>query len=310
MISPWRLLSLMSNNNHQSGFIAIDKPAWISSFDVIRSLRKITGIRKIGHSGTLDPFATGLLVCCIGAYTRLAKYIEAEDKCYTATIKLGEKSDTGDPEGKIIQRAELPQEPFDSGSLALKAKELTELPIPAYSAIKLEGKRAYALARAGQELNMPVRATKINEFSFISHADGTLINAQGELSYSCTVSKGTYIRSLSEWLAEQLGTLAYTIELRRVRTGSIDITMAAQLEELSHDNWQKHLLEPKFVLAHLNEYHTNDEDLSRLSNGGDLPLPQELLGLQSDVAMYDAADNLIAIGKIENDKLQPRIVLR
>jgi tRNA pseudouridine55 synthase len=297
------------NNNKQSGFIAIDKPAWISSFDVIRSLRKITGIRKIGHSGTLDPFATGLLVCCIGAYTRLAKYVEAEDKCYSATIKLGEKSETGDPEGAIIETAELPKKPYAINAIVQKAMELTELPIPAYSAIKLDGKRAYALARSGHELEMPVRAMKINEFSFIPHADGSIIDRTGTLSYRCTVSKGTYIRSLSEWLAEQLGTLGYTLTLRRQSIGIISITQAVQLDELNNDNWQNYLLEPKFVLAHLSEYHTKDEDLPRISNGGDLLLPPELLGLQTDIAMYDTAENLIAIGKAENDKLQPRIVL-
>ncbi|MDD3235014.1 MAG: tRNA pseudouridine(55) synthase TruB, partial [Candidatus Cloacimonetes bacterium] len=114
-------------NSNIQGFIAIDKPAGITSFDVIRRLRKITGIRKIGHCGTLDPFATGLLICCIGSYTRLAKYIEAEEKSYFATVQLGAQSETGDTEGSITKTAEVPSQIIETEKLKQTALALVEL---------------------------------------------------------------------------------------------------------------------------------------------------------------------------------------
>lgn len=292
-----------------SGFIAIDKPEWISSFDVIRSLRRITGIRKIGHSGTLDPFATGLLVCCIGSFTRLAKYVESEDKGYLATVKLGEQSETGDPEGQIVARAALPNLPLDVRGLREKALALQELAIPAYSAMKVDGKRAYDLARAGKELIMPIKPTRISEFELIPFADGEYINAEGELNYRCTVSKGTYIRSLSEWLAAQLGTLGYTTSLRREWIGNIQIDSAVCLDSLNRENWQSYLLQTSSVLERLSSVCVSQEDLARLANGVALPIPTDLAEGQDDVAMYNQDNILVAIARREADKLQPVIVL-
>jgi tRNA pseudouridine55 synthase len=292
-----------------NGFIAIDKPQWLSSFDVIRKLRKITGIRKIGHCGTLDPFATGLLICCIGSYTRLAKYVEAEQKGYSVTIKLGEKTDTGDPEGKITETGCIPSRINDVDLIVSKALAITSLPVPSYSAVKLDGKRAYALARAGQTVVIPDRATSITDFRFVASPDGEIISHHGEVSYLCTVSKGTYIRSLSEWLANQLGTVGYTQILCRESIGNITINTAVKLDVLNQENWREHLLEPKFVLADLLSHTVNEEDYLRISNGGDIPSPKEWLDSNQDVALYNYEGSLIAICEVVGNVLQPRIVL-
>ena len=132
------------------GFLLIDKTAGITSFDVIRRLRKLTGIRRIGHCGTLDPFATGLLICALGSYTRLIGYLEALDKSYEATVLLGKSTSTGDPEGEINQISPVNTDCIDPEYLKAAALALKELPIPIYSAVKIGGKRAYTLARAGE----------------------------------------------------------------------------------------------------------------------------------------------------------------
>lgn len=148
-----------------NGFLLIDKPEGISSFDVIRKLRKITGIRKMGHTGTLDPFATGLLIVCLGKYTRLAQFIEAHSKVYQVSASFGSKTDTGDPTGKVTETTELPEALPNISDLINSALSLQSLAIPAYSAVKINGKRAYQYAREGKEPDIPDREVTIHEFS-------------------------------------------------------------------------------------------------------------------------------------------------
>jgi len=292
-----------------SGFIAINKPQNISSFDVIRRLRKITFIRKIGHSGTLDPFATGLLICCIGSYTRLAKFIEAESKTYIATIKLGQQSETGDTEGNIIAEAPLPTGIIDFSALAQKAMALSELPVPAYSAIKINGIRAYDLARTGMELDMPIRSTTITDFSFLPLPDSSLISPDGLISYRCTVSKGTYIRSLSEWIAREMNTLGHTISLQRVAIGHVSLASAVDLDSLTPDNWQSHLISPQIILRKLPCCFLEGHQERHIENGGDIPLPPNWSVELHLCTLYNTLGNLLAIGLCNGDSIHPIIVL-
>lgn len=292
-----------------SGFIAINKPKDISSFDVIRRLRKVTSIRKIGHSGTLDPFATGLLVCCIGSYTRLAKFIEADSKTYVATIKLGEQSETGDTEGNIIAKAPLPDQHVDFYALAQKVMQLSELPVPAYSAVKINGTRAYTLARSGVELDMPLRATTITDFTFIPNSDAPYISSKGFLSYRCTVSKGTYIRSLSEWIARELNTLGHTVALERVAVGSITLASAVNLADLNPDNWQSHLITPQIALHKLPPCYLDYDMVKLIETGRDIPIPPDLSEEAGFCALYNQIGQLFAIGSCISDHIHPVIVL-
>ncbi|MDD2229143.1 MAG: tRNA pseudouridine(55) synthase TruB [Candidatus Cloacimonetes bacterium] len=298
-----------STASESSGFIAIDKPAGITSFDVIRRLRRITGIRKIGHCGTLDPFATGLLICCIGSYTRLAKYVESEEKAYYATIQLGAQSETGDTEGTIIKTADVPSQLIDPEQVQQTALSLSELPVPAYSAIKLNGTRAYTLARSGVEMDMPIRATKISVFQLIAWEDGSIINDVSQLSYRCTVSKGTYIRSLSEWLAQQIGTLGYTIQLRRESIGVTSIEKAVTLEALNPDNWKQSLISPRQVLSRLTSLELDDVQEKCISNGGDIAIPSDIQITNPTCALYNTTNKLLAIGEVSIDSIHPIIVL-
>lgn len=198
-----------------SGFLLIDKPAGCSSFDVIRQLRRITGIKKIGHTGTLDPLATGLLICALGANTRLCKYLEAEDKTYSATVRLGIQTDTGDAEGEIVRESEVIPEQFDE-DLRTQVEQLEELLPPQHSALKVRGLPAYAYARRGEEVELAPRPARISEFQILSYSPPNL-------NYVCQVSKGTYIRSLSEFIASCLGTVGHTINLRREAIGTVEV---------------------------------------------------------------------------------------
>ncbi len=288
-----------------NAFIAIDKPAGITSFEVIRCLRRITGIRKIGHTGTLDPFATGLLICCIGSFTRLASFVEAGDKTYSATVQLGQTSTTGDPEG-IIEAVDLPSTVCDYQEIAGKALELSELPVPIYSAVKISGQRAYKLARNGEEMIIPPRGVRISQFEFSSWPDGSVINHNNQFSYRCRVSKGTYIRSLSQWLAKQLGTEGYTISLRRESIGNITVGQALILEDLTPENWQDNLLKPQDVLVDLSEMDIEEAQYNIVKNGGDIcgATPE----IQEPIALYYESV-IVAVGVLKQGQIHPRIVL-
>lgn len=288
-----------------NAFIAIDKPAGITSFEVIRCLRRITGIRKIGHTGTLDPFATGLLICCIGSFTRLASFVEAVDKSYLATVQLGQTSTTGDTEG-IIEAVEMPSTFCNYQEIARKAFELSELPVPIYSAVKISGQRAYKLARNGEEVIIPPRGVRISQFEFSCWPDGSVINHNNQFSYRCRVSKGTYIRSLSQWLAKQLGTEGYTISLRRVSIGNISIGQALNLENLTAENWQDNLLKPQDVLADVSAVDIDEAEHNIVKNGGDIcnATPET----QEPIAMYYKSV-IVAIGELKQGKIHPKIVL-
>lgn len=291
------------------GILAIDKPAGITSFDVIRVLRRLTGIRKIGHTGTLDPFAEGLLICLLGSYTRLASLGEAQDKSYLATVKLGESTTTGDPEGEINARAAVPAVIADPQSIINAALNLHELPVPAHSAIKINGTRAYEYARKNQEITMPIRFTRISSFDLIPWESGALINSGQELRYRCTVSKGTYIRSLSQWLATQLGTVGYTISLRRTSIGRISINAAVALATLSPENWQSYLKPPQIILDSFPHYITTETQELLIKNGNPI-FPEPPLPLSAKpVALYSASGALLALAQQGETSLKPYLVI-
>ena len=249
-----------------AGFLLIDKPEGITSFDVIHRLRKITGIRRIGHTGTLDPFATGLLICCLGVYTRLAQYLEASSKSYEATISFGTATDSADKTGACIKQSDLPSPTADLESLRAKALNLSSLPVPAYSAIKIDGKRAYKYAREGAEIEMPDREVKISSFEVLSYSPQNMV-------YRCTVSKGTYIRSLSEWIARELNSTGHTSELRRISIGQTKIESASRLEDLELQDWRDQLYSPALLFSEFPALIASPSDIVDLHNGKQLSNP-------------------------------------
>lgn len=214
--------------------VFVDKPAGMSSFGVVARVRKqlsrALGHKvKVGHTGTLDPFATGLLIIVAGKMTKRAGEFSKLDKAYEATFVLGAQSSTGDPEGEIEIKDEKPNFSEEEILRAVEKNtgEIEQKP-PIFSAIKIDGQRAYKLARAGQKPEMPTRKVNIYGIEVLSWQSP-------ELKIRAEVSSGTYIRSLAEDIAKSLGTVAYTKELRRIRVGEYD------LSELEKSNRCLHL---------------------------------------------------------------------
>lgn len=248
------------DNKASNGFLLVDKPAGITSFDVIRQLRKQTGIRTMGHAGTLDPFATGLIVLGVNKYTRLLKLLDNAEKSYVATLFLGSSTRTGDPEGEITATAPVNVDPDQMKALTAAVLNLQELQPPVFSAIQVDGKRAYAKARAREDFSLPPRPVKIHAFQLLEHTDN-------RISYSCRVSKGTYIRSLSEWIAGFLGTVGYTESLVRTAIGNVQLRQAEKLAQITSDTIVLHLRSVGDILPELESVTLPEAGLAELRQG-------------------------------------------
>lgn len=208
--------------------ILADKPAGISSFGVVarvrRQLSEQAGRKiKVGHTGTLDPFATGLMILVSGTFTRRAGEFSKLDKVYEATIRLGATSSTGDPEGEITEQLvqDIPSVQQVKQTIKTFLGKITQTP-PVFSAIKINGQRAYKLARAGQAVEMPSREVEIYSIELLSYE-------YPHIKIRAHVSSGTYIRTLAQDIGDLLGTGAYVTELRRVKVGQYDIKDAVTI---------------------------------------------------------------------------------
>jgi tRNA pseudouridine55 synthase len=214
--------------------ILIDKPAGITSFGVVARLRRVLSTRagkkvKIGHTGTLDPFATGLMILVVGKETKNAERYSKLDKVYEATIRLGETSTTGDPEGEISKKNDRePTQPEVEEVLKSFIGEIEQRP-PAYSAIKINGQRAYKLARKGEVVEIPLRKVTIYSLELLDYS-------YPELKVRTHVSSGTYIRTLAEDIGKALGTGAYCHELRRTHIAQWSVAEAKKLQDFGVDD--------------------------------------------------------------------------
>lgn len=217
------------------GIININKPKGITSFDVIRKLRKILSIKKIGHTGTLDPLATGVLLVCVGKATKLAQDIEAHSKEYVAEFELGYKTDTYDTEGAVIDRVENFSISKNELEDVLKkfVGNIKQIP-PMYSAIKINGQKLYDLARKGETVEREARDIKIDYIELLSF-DGK------KARIKCKVSKGTYIRSLIYDIGEELKTFAVMTSLTRTSVGNEKIENSFSIEDIEKSMEDKNL---------------------------------------------------------------------
>ncbi len=282
------------------GVILIDKPPNITSFDVVRKLRRVTGIRKIGHTGTLDPFATGLLQLCIGKATRVVSKLTENDKTYIATCQLGIQTDTGDLTGEIIKQEKPPK--ITEEELNNIVPEILKISsqIPhKFSAVKVDGKRAYELARKKEEVNLQSRPIKILGFSIENFKDN-------KLTYKAHVSKGTYIRVLSETIAEKLGTIGATINLRRTKIGKIDLNNVVKLEDLNSSNWKEYLVPLTQIFSSIKKVNLKLEQIELFKNGGNV---KTLLNDEKEIIVLDNTDKCVGFAYIKEGSLKPKIVL-
>lgn len=220
-------------------FLLIDKPAGITSHDVVDRVRKVTGERTVGHAGTLDPFATGLLIVGVGREsTKHLNTFLGMGKTYEAMVRLGESSTTGDPEGEIasVGGSDVTIEAFETAMKSLTG-DILQIP-PMHSAIKIGGKKLYELARKGIEIERPARAVTISRFTLQNAQDGNpSIALPFNLPVTIDCSSGTYIRAIARDLGEKLGTAGYLTQLRRTAIGEYLVHDAVKLNDLTKENW-------------------------------------------------------------------------
>jgi len=213
-----------------SGIILINKPKGMSSHDVVQRVRRKIGERRIGHTGTLDPLATGLMVLTVGHATRLSQFVESSEKSYRGAVFLGQATTTYDSEGEIVESKEVAPElreklPEVLSSLTGEIRQK----VPAYSAVKVEGQRLYKKARKGEEVELPTRVVHIKELR-LSQDNWPTIHID------TVVSKGTYIRSLAVQIGDALGVPAHLVSLHRTSVGSFSVENAVSLEEVSSED--------------------------------------------------------------------------
>jgi tRNA pseudouridine55 synthase len=209
-----------------SGLVVVDKPAGLTSHDVVARLRRILGTRKVGHAGTLDPMATGVLVCGVGRGTKLLGHLALDTKAYSATIRLGAATTTDDAEGEVVATAD--PSGVDDAAVAAGIAALTGpiLQVPsAVSAIKVDGRRAYARVRAGEEVVLPARPVTVTAFTLLARRGADL-----DVAVEC--SSGTYVRALARDLGAALGVGGHLTALRRTRVGPFHLEHARTLPAL------------------------------------------------------------------------------
>lgn len=284
-----------------NGIIIINKPKNCTSHDIVYKIKKIVN-EKVGHTGTLDPNATGVLPLLIGKGTEISKYLIEHDKTYEAVIQLGEKRDTADVEGQVIQKKEVQASTLENEKVkeVLKSfigKKLQTPPI--YSAIKVKGKKLYEYARKGE--NVEIEPRKINIYN-IELIKIDQINKTIEFRVHC--SKGTYIRTLCEDISEKLGNIGYMKQLKRTQVGEFKIEDSVQIEEIkSKEEAEKYLIT-------LEKYFSNKEDIKLKEITPFLNGVQISYNLPDDIyKIYDKDGKFIGIGTIKNKLLKRDIII-
>lgn len=273
----------------QFGILNIDKPSDITSHDVVARVRRATKIKKIGHAGTLDPLATGVLVLCLGKATRLSEYAMSHTKVYEAQIHLGVETDTYDGEGQITSTnpATVSQEAFEA-VLPQFSGDIEQLP-PMYSAIKKGGKKLYELARKGETVEIEPRPVTIESLT-IRNWKFPYVDVQ------VICSAGTYIRSLAHDIGQLLGVGGHLSALRRTASGNFRVENAVSLDTLhaaiERDEWQHYLLSPDLAIADMPSVTLTQEQSDTVRQGGFVELTVNSTGL---IGAFDPAGQLIAI---------------
>lgn len=291
------------------GVLIIDKPAGPTSHDVVNRVRRIFNTRKVGHTGTLDPFATGVMVVLIGKATRLAKFADRADKEYEATLRFGFATDTGDRTGTQTGdhgRSDISSREIE-GVLDRFRGEIMQMP-PMYSAKKVDGKKLYELARRGEVAERQAVPVTIHEIEVLSSS-----NEPSELHrIRVRCSAGTYIRTLAEDIAKALGTAAHLTELRRTASGRFALNESVTLDVLADAaDPTKHLLPMEVLIEGVQRFVLGNDRVQKTLNGLSSRVYDSDLEPNQIVAMFSEDSNLIAIGKfVEGENvIQPTLVL-
>ncbi len=279
------------------GVLLIDKPLGITSHDVVNTVRKRFGTRRVGHAGTLDPLATGLLVVAVGPATRFLQYLPLEPKEYRCCVKFGVSTNTQDAEGEEVERRDVPAD-LEKRLIDVLPEfvgEIDQIP-PMYSAVKVKGRALYDYARSGVELEREPRTIYIHEIELI-RVDGDI----AEMRVVC--SGGTYVRTLAHDVGARLGCGAYLFSLVRTRVGRYDLSQAAQLDSAAPDD----LLSLAEALPPLPLIQLNSRQVEHVRNGQAItvvPLPAERL-----VGLMDPEGHVISVGRKTPQGIQPDCVI-
>lgn len=246
------------------GILIVNKPKNCTSHDVVYKVKKITN-QKVGHTGTLDPMATGVLPLLIGKGTLCSKYLIEHDKIYKATIQLGEKTTTADQEGEVIEKQEIANNALEPQYVTKRLKEFLGKQIqtpPMYSAIKVNGKKLYEYARKGQNVEVPKREIEIYEIELLN-----IDKRNKKIEYKVHCSKGTYIRSLCEDIAEKLGTIGYMAELERLKVGKFILKNAVSIDDLEKENIEKNIITIEEIFKNNEKINLTRKKLELFLNG-------------------------------------------
>lgn len=287
-----------------NGIIVINKPKEYTSHDVVAKVKKILNIKKVGHTGTLDPNATGVLPLLLNTGTKLSKYLIEHDKEYEVTLELGIKTDTADIEGNVIKKEEVNWKKLNDIEETLNTflGEQTQIP-PIYSAIKVNGKKLYEYARSGQNINIESRNIQIYEIELQK-----IDKQKNEINFRVHCSKGTYIRSLCEDIAQRLGTIGYMKELTRTKVGNFTINEAVKIEEIENNKEQiikEKLISIEKFFESKESIKLNKKQLDKFLNGVKIRIDKQ----ENICRIYNENNEFIGIGTIEKNFLKRDIIL-
>lgn len=276
-----------------NGVIVVNKPKGITSRDVVNKLVKVFGTKSIGHIGTLDPMATGVLVCLIGKYTKLGSIMVNHDKEYIATFKLDVLTDTLDIEGKVLKTDNKIISLEDMQGAIEHFNGLTYMQeVPIYSAVKVNGKKLYDYARSNEDVILPKKEVTIYKLELVSFED--------EVKIKCKVSKGTYIRALIRDICAYLGTYGVMTDLVRTKLGDYDISDAYSLDKISNGKYKLYRLEDIFDL---DVRYINDDNHKQIYNGNIVK------DKNSNYILYKEGDKAVAFyTRINEEELKPLIM--
>lgn len=279
------------------GIVIINKPLGLTSQQVVSKVKRILGEKKAGHTGTLDPFATGVLPILLGKGTKLSQYLIEHDKKYIATIYLGEKKDTGDQEGNTIETKEIPVLSEDKIKVVLENFKGDQKQIPPmYSAIKINGKKLYEYARNGENIERPERDIKIYEINLLEQKENLI-------KFEVECSKGTYIRVLCEDIAEKLGTVGYMCALERTLVNEFKIENSIKLEEL--ENKIDKIISIEEYFSSVPKINLDEKKVELLLNGVKLTYKLE----DGFYRIYNTKNEFLGIAKIQNQLLKRELIL-
>ena len=278
--------------NAISGVLVIDKPIGMTSHDVVNAVRFGTGVRRAGHTGTLDPRASGVLVILVGPAVRLSEYVSASDKRYQAIIRMGASTDTFDADGRFTQQATSPFDVTESQfeeTLKQFVGEIEQTP-PPYSAVKVRGRRAYDLARKGEEVELAPRKITVYHLEVLEWAPPEVV-----VDVHC--SSGTYVRSLANDMGNKLGCGGYLVGLRRTKSGRFSLRDATPLRKLQEafraGNWYQYLIPAAEALGDWDALELNPDQVDEVRHGHRLPAaPDAKPGMVRGISM---AGELVAL---------------